>query len=271
MFYMHEAPFLGWAMAILIPVGVAGWLLETARRRPWRLAAWILVPWLVLVLGVAMTDPVQSQRFVALTPFWMLAAGSGLVVLIRWFTPTGYPSTRLVQGALTAAAIASLAIVNLTWWASEDRQLDTYSDARTIAAWDIGWRLDHSDVDEDGGPAILFAGSPFMSLEDWGSLWFQAPNASLADVGPPIEDAASAPPLPGNTVLVIVPERALERCAAELAYPGATVAEVRTNNGALLYLAVYRGTEPRWSTATTPAGTTFATAGPAECPDEPPA
>jgi hypothetical protein len=66
--------------------------------------------------------------------------------------------------------------------------------------------------------------------------------------------------------LLLIPERIGERCAIEVAYPDATVAEVRAPGGELLYLAFYRQDLPAWSTGTTPDGTTFATIESTPCP-----
>jgi len=265
LFFRHPAPFLGWPMALLILVGVASWIAGLVREHAFRTGAWLAAPWLVLAFGVATTDPVQSQRFVAFTPIWMLAAGSGLVALARWVSAVSLPARAVVQHALLVGAIGALAFMNITWMASEDRQLTTYGDVRTIAAWDIGWRLAHGDPGGEDGQPVLFVGAPFMFIDDWQNLRFQAPNADLTDVAQPIVSTADVPSLPSGAILLLVPERAGERCTVEQAHPEVTVAEAHARNGRLLYVAFYRGELPGWSTAQTPAGTTFDIAEDTEC------
>ncbi|HUG64313.1 MAG TPA: glycosyltransferase family 39 protein [Gaiellaceae bacterium] len=265
-FFRNPAPFLGWPMALLVAIGVSVWIAAALLRKGgWRNGAWLFVPWVVLTLGVATTYPVQSQRFMALTPFWALAAGSGLVAIARWVTAVYRPAPIAAARIATVAAVALLALTNLAWIASEDRQITTYGDARTFAAWDIGWRLANGDSGEAEGPPVLFAGSPFMFIGSWANLRFQAPNANLADVLEPMPNAASVPPLLPGTLLLIVGERTAEQCAVLQAYPGVTVAEVRSRQGQMLYLAFYRGALPGWATASTPGETTFTIVEPSAC------
>jgi hypothetical protein len=106
-------------------------------------------------------------------------------------------------------------------------------------------------------PRVLFAGPPFMFIDDWGNLHFQAPDADVQDVEGSIDDVASVPDVPAGTVLVLVPERAGEACTIVTAAPELTVAEARARDGTLLYMAFSREGSPAWHPGSTPAGTTF--------------
>jgi hypothetical protein len=163
-----------------------------------------------------------------MTPFWCLAAGSGLVALGHWIMPVeSAPSHRLRLLRLLAVALTTgvLAAAQVRWIASEERQLVTYSDPRTLAAWDLGWRLSQAPVGQE--PRILFAGAPAMFADGFANLRFLAQGIPMTDVESPLAPDGKAPALDPESILIIIAERSAERCAAEQAYPDATIAEVR--------------------------------------------
>jgi hypothetical protein len=147
--------------------------------------------------------------------------------------------------------------------ASEDRQIDTYADRRTIAAWDLGWRLSRDAAETP--PTIYFAGAPFIWSHSFPSLTFLTGGLPMIDLDAPLESPADVPALPPGTILILVPERAAERCVIETAHPGVVVTEAHTRENALLYYVF--ATEPPafWSTEITPGETTTAPASPASC------
>lgn len=255
-FFRHEAPFLRWPVAILIALGVAVWIDRVIRSRDISTIACLVTPWLMLAAGVALTTPVGAHRLMALTPFWALAAGSGLFVVARWLAAAWRPMARPIAATVIVVALLALSISELRWSASEERQR-TYVDYRTILAWDLGWRLSRHDPAWETMPAVLLAGPPMMFGNGWGNLRFLAPDLTISDVNEPLTDASTAPPLPPDTVLVLIGERAGERCAVEQIYPDATMAEIRAWDGALLYIAYFQEPLSGWSTATTPAETTY--------------
>lgn len=254
-FFRHEAPFLGWPVAILLPVGVAVWIVRVARDRDIWIIACLVLPWVALAGGVALTTPVQSQRLMAVTPFIALAAGSGLFLVARWLAMMFRPARISISSVAIAMVLVIVSVGNLRWASSEDRQISTYTDYRTTLAWDVGWRVSHGGGGEVS--TLLFAGPPIMFGNDWGNLRFQAPDLNIADVTDPIEVAGLAPALPRDAVLVIIAERASERCDAERIYGDATMAEAHSRDGTLLYVAMYYGPLEGWSSARSPAGTTF--------------
>ena len=87
----------------------------------------------------------------------------------------------------------------------------------------------------------------------------------MTDLDTPLEDPADVPPLPPGAILVLVPERAAERCIVEAAHPEILVSEALTRDNVMLYYVF--ATEPPafWSTDPTPADTTAAPAPPAAC------
>lgn len=265
LFFRHQAPFLGWPVAIALVVGVAVWINGLRRQRGLRIGAWLFVPWIVLALGIATTAPVQSQRFVAMMPFWLLAAGSGLVTVVRWLAALGLPAPNLARRMLIVAALLVISVVQLRWLASEDRQVTTFGDFRTTTAWDIGWRFAHGNTDEHQSPTVLFAGPPFMFADSWANLRVLAPDAVITDIAEPITTPRAVPPLPPGTMLILVAERSGERCPVTHAFPKATVAEIRAHDGALLYVAIFHEPLAGWSTATTPGETTFTTGAATPC------
>ena len=101
----------------------------------------LLVPYVLLCGGIALTDPLMSQRFSAVMPILAIVAGAGLAWLARLavrVVPRGGGAARLAVALLVAVSIG---IGNVRWLASEDRQEDAYGDLRTTMMWDIGWRL----------------------------------------------------------------------------------------------------------------------------------
>lgn len=262
--FFSRQPLLGWPVAILLAIGLAACVARVAQDRDVPVLACLLAPAALLTGGVALTFPIAAQRLVALAPLWALIAGAGLVTVARWAASVAWPTGPRLVGVAVAIALVAMAAADLRWFASEDRQMDTYGDARTVMMWDIGWRVDHAPDDAGPAPEVLFAGPPFVFTGGFNSLVIQAPELAMRDVAEPL-GTVPAPPLPPGAMLVIVPERAAERCDAERLYPDAVVAEARDRRGALLYLALYPEPLRGWSTAETPAETAFAVAADSPC------
>lgn len=259
--FRNEAPFLGWPLALLIAIGCAAWIAGLVRARTWREGAWLAVPWGLLTFGLAATNPIESQRFMALGPLWMLLAGCGVVAVVRWVTAITATVRPVVWQATTIVTVAALAAANLAWISSDDRQFSTWGDTRTLAAWDVGWRLAQDDADVP----VTMIGAPYMYISAWDNLRFLARDAVVADVEGETLDPATAPSLEPGSLVLLVTERAGERCQVEAIYPDAAVDEVRARDGTLLYLAFHRGELPGWAIGATPEGTTWAPASAAEC------
>lgn len=250
LFYLHHAPFLGWPVAMLVAIGCAAWGAGIVASRAWLAAAWLVVPWLVLTLGVAQSYPVQSQRFLGVTPIWMLLAGCGAVALVRWLAwPVG--GDRLAQKVLVGGLVVAVGLSSLAWMTLPERVLENWGDPRTLAAWDLGWRLANSD---DPSVPVLYAGAPYMFIEDWGSPRFLAPDANVLDAEGEFGQGLVAP---DGGLLVFGPERVEEMCAIAVANPTLVMAEARASNGALLYVSLSDGAIEGWPVGSSPEGTTF--------------
>jgi hypothetical protein len=242
----------------MLLAGIAVWIARLASRDLWRPTLWLVIPWGILVLGVATTMPVQSQRMVALSPFWALAAGTGIVAIVRWLTAREARPHPILRPALVIAIIGALGLSQFAWYMDDARQRTTFgADHRTLIAWDLGWRLSDDDPESPGTTSILFAGPPYMFIGNWGNMRYQAPETNRADIEMEIIGPENAPALPAGTLLVLVPERSGERCAIARAYPDALSVESRARDGSLLYTAFYRGELANWTTGVSPAGTTF--------------
>jgi 4-amino-4-deoxy-L-arabinose transferase-like glycosyltransferase len=263
-FFRHDAPFLGWPFAILLALGASAWISRSFRSRDFSGIACLLVPWIMLAAGVAMTTPVGGHRVLVLTPLWALAAGNGLFAVARWLSLAWRPAAGPVFRTVIIAALLVMSVNDLRWSATEERQ-HTYSENRTTLAWDMGWRLSQSDAGGGEMPTVLFAGPPMMFSDGWGNLRFLAPDLEIADVEAPFTEASEGPALPDDAVLILIGERGSERCAAERLYADATVAEVHARDGALLYLMFFHEPLSGWSSATTPAETTFTVVTESEC------
>ncbi len=261
LFYLHEAPFLGWPMATLVAIGCAAWGTGVLASRAWLAAAWLAVPWLVLTLGIAQSYPVQSQRFVGVAPIWMLLAGCGAVTAVRWLT---WPveRDRLVRKVLVSGLVVAIGVSSLMWMTRPERVLHNWGDPRTLAAWDLGWRLANSD---DPSAPVAFAGAPHMFIEDWASLRFLAPEANARDVdGEPGREVV----VPDGGLLVFDPNRVEEMCAIVATDPALAVAEARASNGTLLYLSASDGAGiAGWPVGASPEGTTYAPPSQSPCLD----
>lgn len=262
--YTRQPPLLGWPVAILLVVGIAACTVRVVRDRDVPVLACLAAPAALVTAGLALAFPVAAQRLVALTPLYALVAGCGLIAVARWAASLARPAGVRVAGTVVATALVALAGTDVRWFASEDRQIDTYGDYRGTMMWDIGWRVDHAPDGAGVPPAVLFAGPPFVFTGGFNSLVIQAPELAMRDIAEPI-GTAPAPPLPDGAMLVIVRERQAERCDAERLYPDATVAEARDRRGELLYIALYPAPLRGWSTAETPAETTFAVVADSPC------
>lgn len=265
LFYLHEAPFLGWPVALMLIAGLGVWLARLAERQMRRPVLWLIVPWAVIAGGIALTDSPQSQRAVALAPIWALAAGTGLVAILRLVAAWMPRRARMLVPFIALALLVILGVTAFRWYMDDDRQRTTFGgDHRTLIAGDLGWRLDPGRTPDP--PRVLFAGVPFMFIEDWGNLRLQAPEADLADFGTPIDTTGDVPDVPAGTVLVVIPERSGETCTIAAARPDLVVAEGRARDGTLLYTAFYRGESAPWHPGETPAGSTFTVVPGADCP-----
>jgi hypothetical protein len=219
----------------------------------------------VLTVGQAATKYIESQRFIAALPIWMLLAGCGVVAIARWLTMPRLLNRAAPRIAVTLGIVTVLTVGNLRWIAADERQFVNWGDPHGLAVWDIGWRL--AGVPGEGaGIPVTMAGEPYLFLDDWDSLTFLAPGAIVADVVGPTINPNAPPPLPDGAMLLLTGERASERCHIEAVYPGVTAAEVRARNGQVLYLAFYRGMLDGWATGDSPEGTTWAPIDAEPCP-----
>lgn len=262
-YFRHGPPYFGWPLCVLIGIGAITLLVRLRRSRDITAFACLVIPWALLTAGIATTVPISGQRFLALTPIFALVAGLGLWSLASLAPHVGSSRLRLAPSAITILVLAILTASHLNWMASEDRQIENYGDLRTIAAWDLGWRLSRDPVEP--APTVYFAGAPFVWSQSFPSLTFLTRGLPMIDLDAPLETPADIPPLPSGAILILVPERATERCAIEATHPGVLVSAVLTRDNAPLYYVF--ATEPPafWSTAPTLAETTVSPAPPATC------
>ena len=115
LFFRHEPPYVGWPVAILLLVGTATWLASLLRDRDARLGMWLFVPWLALSAGIATTIPLGGHRYLAISPFLALAAGSGLTTLVQWVVAVGCPSRHRLRVIATVVATGALAVLQVRW------------------------------------------------------------------------------------------------------------------------------------------------------------
>jgi hypothetical protein len=224
-FYRHEAPLIGWPDALLLVLGGAGLLAALIRTRAWRTGAWLVVPVLVLMGVLGAVDVVDAHRLLMVTPIWALVIGVGVVLVAGWMSamPLAVVSRAPWRGPLTIGVVALLMVANLPWVYSNDRILANWGDPRTIAAWDLGWRLG----DGSTPPEVLLAGPPFVFAYSNPAFMFEAPHAVMTEILEPMEDVGDVPVLDTGQVLVVVPERLPERCVLDAALPDALVFDVR--------------------------------------------
>jgi hypothetical protein len=264
-FYRHEAPLVGWPEALLLVLGGAGLLAALVRTRSWQSLAWLVVPVLVLMGVLGAVDVVEAHRLLMVTPLWALVMGVGLVVVVRWVAamPLAVVSRAGLRRPLTIGAVALLVVANLPWVYSNDRIVTNWGEPRTVGAWDLGWRLG----DGIGPPEVLLAGPPFVYAYSNPAFMFEAPHAVMTEIVEPMLEPEDVPDLVPGQVLVVIPERAWERCVLDAALPEALVFDVRAADNTLLYVVYGMAPVPGWSIATSPAGSTATLVGRAACPD----
>lgn len=253
--FRHDPPYIGWPLAILLIAGVVMLIRDAVMLRKVDAPVVLGVPYLLLAGGIAFTIPIAGQRYLALTPLLALVCGAGLVAivdLVSRLVPEGRRWGPVLPMALLLVTVSALGVANLRWLASEDRQLETYGDLRTTMMWDLGWRIREGD---GGVTRVLIVGAPYVYSYGFANLTFLAPDLVQEDVPGQFVAGMGAPPLQSHDVLVLVPERAGERCVIENAYPGATVAEVHGRDGSLLYIAFFPEGAKGFATGETPAET----------------
>lgn len=262
-FYMHRAPFVGWPEAILLAIGMGAVLAALLRTGAWRSFLWLAVPPLFIIGGMGFTDIVHAHRLLVIAPFWTLIMGVGVALGVRYLESLPLrlrrPHASTAATSLALAGMLALASVNLTWFYSNDRLLENWSSVGSLAMSDLAWRLDDNDP-----PTVILAGPPFVYANSFPQLAFEEPNLTITEVVDPMTDAATVPALDGHTVLMVVPERAGERCAIAAARPDYTPIVISHDGTAIAYLYTL-GTIPGLSTAMAPTGTT-ATVEPPSCP-----
>lgn len=252
-FYRHDPPVIGWPEALLLVLGVAGLLATLLRMRNWQAAAWLVVPSIVLVGVLGQVDVVELHRFLLVMPVWALVIGVGVVIVARWLAtvPVATWSRLPVASATMVGVVGLLVLLNLSWVYSNDRIVANWGGIRTVAEWDLGWRLDDADP-----PHIVLAGPPFVLAYSSPAFTFEAPTATMSEIIDPMRTVEDVPPLAPDALLVLVPERIDERCVIEAALPDVLGFEVRAGNDELLYMVFGRSPMTGWSLETSPAGTT---------------
>ncbi len=273
-FFRHPAPGVGWIVAVTLLVGLAawvGWSARSCRARGRPTAEPLLLAWVVLGAVLAQTQGQASQRFVAITPIWALAAGTGAVVAVRALgrlVPRAAPTWWVA--VVVAATVLAAGVQNARFWFSEDRQLTTYSDPSTMAAYDLGWRL--------GGvaapPEVLILGSKAFGYQGYGNFRFLAPRleghveepADLpSDLGGP-PGATTMPAVDAGTLTVLPAAHGeAAACAVAARLPARAVVLAVDRRGTRLYWAFLDGPtairpEP------TPAGTRWVMGATLACP-----
>jgi 4-amino-4-deoxy-L-arabinose transferase-like glycosyltransferase len=256
-YFRHQAPFIGWPLTILLVVGIVALVVLAVRTRDLRPVTVLFVPWLALVAGIALTVPIAGQRYLAITPLWAIVAAAGLATLVKAIPPLIPSSAAWITPVVLAIVVAGIGLTNLSWLASEDRQIAAHGDYRTLMAWDIGWRLSEAKADGGAPPDLLIAGPPFVFAKGFPNLTFLAPHVGQVNVEDRFGLAADVPALGAGMIVLLVPERLSERCAVVDTYPGATLAEGRARDGTLLYVVAYRQLPEGWNAGQSPAGTTF--------------
>jgi hypothetical protein len=256
-FYRQGPPFLGWAMAPFVAVGAIAWLgwairsvrdHDPDRPRP----EYLLIAWLAIVVPLSQTDTMQSQRFLAVTPIWAMAAGTGLVVVALAVTsffraPAGWLRVVLVVAAM------GITVNHVRLFYNEDQQLAAYGDSHTTRAYDLGWRIHRTSSDI----TFLLAGQPYLNYGGSGGWLFQSPGieSRLVDFGPFADLPGGAPTIGSNEVLILAGDRSGEACLVLERNPAAHAEAVHDRYGTLLYMVFSPGPSSPLPADTTPAQT----------------
>lgn len=272
-FYRQGPVFIGEPVAVLLTVGLGVWLwrvLQGVRQRsgPAETPLGLVLAWVIIGLGISQTAGMQSQRYSGIVFVWALAAGTGLVAVVKRLVRLGADAVQAIPsasgvtaptvGQAVAVVVIVLGAVHVSYWFSEDRQVTAYGDHRTSAGYDLGWRL----RDPDHAPsAVRFEGGPHTYAKGLGSLRFLAPEAveRVTDhepfpLGP--DGRAVAPDIVAGQSLVLSAERSdAERCALLERYPDLSVDEARDVKGTVLYTAYAIDAAGRLPSGTSPAGT----------------
>jgi len=243
-FYRQGPPFLGWSLAPLVAIGGITWIVwflhglrypQPGRARP----AGLLLTWLVICAGISQTEDMQSQRFLAVSFVWALAAGTGIVVLAMALRSLVRIPIRGLH-LLTAIALVGIAVWNAHLYFSEDQQIVAYGDRRTTAAYDIAWRIQQLPA----SPDFMLVGAEYLSYNGFGNWQFMNPGLGdhITIMDPFHQLPASVPELTNGQMLILAGERpASQRCAIQMRNPNARAGEARNRYGTLLYTVFSAG------------------------------
>ncbi len=258
-FYRQGPPFLEWTLVPFVAIGGIAWIVWVLQRfrdpdpgmvRP----EFLLIAWIVIVAPISQTDPMQSQRFLAMTPIWAMAAGTGLVVAGMAFTSIiRVPATGL-RVAL-AVALIGITLVHIQQFYDEDQQLVAYGDSHTTRGYDLGWRIHRTNDDV----AFLMAGYPYINYGGSGNWLFQSPglDSRITEFGPFAEPPGGVPVIAENEVLILAGDRSAEACEVIERNPNASVGAVHDRYGNLLYTVFSPVPDLALPVGSTPAETTL--------------
>ncbi|MGB3306033.1 MAG: glycosyltransferase family 39 protein [Thermomicrobiales bacterium] len=259
-FYRFGPPFLGWTIAPLVAIGALVWLawlvLNIVDRRLYQpRPALLLISWFIVAAGVAQTESMASQRQLALTGIWALAAGTGIVTIGQALKALAKIPSRTVN-ILLACAVTGIMGWNAQSYFSENQQVVNYGGTRNTTVWDLAWRLDQLAPP----PSILLAGQPTLSYMGYGSWQYLNPGMKdkVIDLAPFQTLPSDAPLLASDQLLIVSSERnPSEVCAVQDRNPAAHAGEARDVHGTLLYTVFSTGDDLILPTATSPAESTL--------------
>ncbi|HEU0163929.1 MAG TPA: glycosyltransferase family 39 protein [Thermomicrobiales bacterium] len=261
-FWRGLNPMLGWALAPFIAIGGVTWIVWLIRewihpRRERPRPAFLLIAWGVICTGVAQTPDMQSQRFLAVTWVWALAAATGIAVIgmaIQRLMPEPVPIPWMrVAGGV---AVAAIAIWHAQFFFNEDRQIGAYGDVRSMATYDLGWRF--HQLDSSSYPRVIIASPSKFTYSGFGNWIFDAPALGplVTNVPLDIDLIANPPVLEPGELIVISPELPKAQiCSVANRNPTATVGEGFNRAGTLLYIVFSSSTDLILPTNTSPGGT----------------
>lgn len=230
-FYKVSAPFVGWALAVPVVVG-----LLTATLRPLRPGyGAVAAGYWVMLVAAAMTDGdhIYSNRIGATLPLLALAAGIGVAAIGGLLARVTRAPRPAVLAALAALVAVAAAAIGLGQYFSAPDRFEVYSDTNT----EVAFRLATDVASWSPRATVYFAGPPRMSLEGFASVRFLIPEATRISLESPLTAAWAPPALTGPTTFVFLPERAGELAIVQRAFPEGTLVEVPDPwSGGLLYI-----------------------------------
>lgn len=226
-FYIAEAPFVGWALAVPAAVGLA---VATAGFWQRRHLGFALAYWLTMASVAFTPPPFQTNRAVMALALLPVFAAIGLVAVGRILSALVRVPRTLVRIGLAAAVVVGV-LANVTYYYDDSEPVPRWSDENMMVASLFAYEL----AGLGPGYTVYYGAAPRMYYRGHLSLDFIAPDEIGIDILQPWTPLVPRPSVADPTVFFLIPERRGELGIVQTWFPVGTLIDRYADDGRLLY------------------------------------